>query len=278
MSKLPHIMVAPTGARRSVADHPALPVTIPQIVAEARHCFAAGAEGIHAHVRDRDGLHTLDAGLYTELLAELAAALPGMVVQITTEAVGRYSPEDQRALVQELHPGQVSIALREMIAGQDDAVLRRFYHWAADAGIGVQHILYTPQEVRLMEGYVARRVIPADGLELMFVLGQYGGARDSVPGDLAPYLAGRLGAIARAGWSVCAFGRHETACLLGALGQGGNARIGFENNLLNADGSLAPSNAARVEELVQAVAGGQTTALRSDGLSRKSPARGPAAC
>lgn len=251
--ELPRIMVAPTGARHSVGDHPALPISISQIATTARQCFAAGAQAIHAHVRDRSGQHCLDTGLYAELLAELAAVVPDMVVQITTEAVGRYSPKEQRALVQDLCPSQVSIALREMIVDQSDATLTQFYHWAVEAGIGVQHILYTPQEVRMLANYVARGVIPSGGLELMFVLGQYGGARDSRPGDLAAYLAERRKSIARAGWSVCAFGRHETKCLLGALRSGGKARIGFENNLLNSDGSLAHSNASRVGDLVQAL-------------------------
>ena len=254
VSKLPRIMVAPTGARRSAADHPALPITVPQIVEDARRCYASGAGAIHAHVRDRDEKHSLDAGLYTELLSELAVKVPDMVVQITTEAVGRYSPEQQRALVQKLCPGQVSIALREMIEDQSDATLTRFYHWAIEVGIGVQHILYSPQEVRMMEEHVARGVIPSTGLELMFVLGQYGGERDSQPEDLQPYLAERRGAIAFAGWSVCAFGRFEIDCLLNALQQGGKARIGFENNILNSDGSLAHSNSGRVAELMRAIA------------------------
>ena len=95
---LPCVMVAPNGARRGKADHPALPVTIPEIVACAVDCQAAGADGIHAHVRDAEGAHVLDAGLYAELIAALAQATPGLAVQITTEAVGRYSAAAQRAL------------------------------------------------------------------------------------------------------------------------------------------------------------------------------------
>lgn len=257
MPDLPNIMVAPTGARRTRADHPALPITIPEIVATARDCHAAGAGGIHAHVRDGAERHTLDAGLYRELLAELAAAVPDMVVQITTEAVGRYSPEDQRNLVRELRPEHVSVALREMVAGQDERDIREFYHWAHGAGITIQHILYSPREVRLFEEFVARGVIPSDGLELIFVLGQYGGHRDSLPGDIARYIHARAGAIADADWAVCAFGRHETDCLLHAVRAGGKARIGFENNLLNSDGSIASGNAERVAELVAGIGGEQ---------------------
>lgn len=247
-------MVAPTGARRGPADHPALPITIPQIVEEARSCFAAGAGAIHAHVRDGDGLHTLDAGLYRELLAELTKAVPEMTVQITTEAVGRYTPSQQRSLVRELRPAHVSIAMREITAGEDEAVSRTFYHWAYEAGIDVQHILYTPEEVQRLRDMVARDVIPIDGLEIIFVLGQYSGARDSSPEDLATYLTQRTGALAQAGFAVCAFGRQETACLVTAIRAGGNARIGFENNLLGEDGKLAPSNAARVLELSRRLA------------------------
>jgi len=250
-ARLPQIMVAPTGARRGPADHPALPITIPQIVAEARACFAAGAGAIHAHVRDVDGLHTLDVGLYRELLAELDNAVPEMVVQITTEAVGQYTPADQRALVRDLLPAHVSIAMREITAGEDEAVSRAFYHWAHDAGINVQHILYTPNEVQRMRDLVARGVVPAEDLEVIFVLGKYSGARDSDPADLTAYLAEKTGALEQAGFGVCAFGRRETACLVEAIRAGGNARIGFENNLWNEDGELAASNAARVVELTR---------------------------
>ena len=51
-------------------------------------------------------------------------------------------------------------------------------------------------------------------------------------------------------WSACAFGAQETACLIEAMRHCGKARIGFENNRLNADGSLVTDNAERVTELV----------------------------
>jgi 3-keto-5-aminohexanoate cleavage enzyme len=269
--RLPKIMVAPTGARRGAADHPALPVTIAQIVDEARACFAAGAGAIHAHVRDADGLHTLDAGLYRELLAELAKAVPDMVVQITTEAVGRYTPSQQRALVRELRPAHVSIAMREMTAGEDEATSREFYHWAHDAGIDVQHILYTPEEVQRLRDLVARDVVPVEDLEIIFVLGKYSGARDSRPEDLAAYLAERTGALGQAGFTVCAFGQRETACLVEAIRAGGNARIGFENNLFNEDGNPAASNAARVQELSDRLAQHQRAGVSLKEILEREP-------
>ena len=176
-----------------------------------------------------------------------------MMVQVTTEAVGRYSPEDQRAVVRELGHDQVSIALREMSEGQSEDELRSFYHWASGAGIGIQHILYTPREIRMFENLVASGVVPSAGVEMLFVLGQYSGVRESRPGDLSRYLHERRDSVAGAGWAVCAFGRHETECLVKGVMSGGKARIGFENNLFNLDGSVAAGNAERVAELVRAI-------------------------
>lgn len=251
---LPRIMVAPNGARRGKADHPALPVTIPEIVACAAECYAAGAGGIHAHVRDAEGAHVLDAGLYAELMAELARAVPEMAVQITTEAVGRYSPSEQRALVARLRPASVSVALREITAEPDARLTRTFFHDCAAQGLAVQHILYAAEEVDLLAALVADGTIPEGPLQILHVLGRYAAGQTSSPADLAVPLARQRAAGLAADWAVCAFGPAETDCLLAAIAQGGKARIGFENNLLMADGSLAASNAARVSELVSRLA------------------------
>lgn len=246
---LPEIMVAPNGARRTTADHPALPVTIPQTVATAKACFEAGAGGIHAHVRDAGQAHVLDAGLYAELVAELAREVPDMAVQITTEAVGRYTPEEQRALVRAVMPEMVSVALREMIPDADTSEAARFYQWAHEARIAVQHILYAPNEVSSLEELVAAGVIPGDDLQCLFVLGRYAKDQESDPLDLLPFLDTLKMSTLTADWAVCAFGRGETAALQAAFAAGGKARVGFENSLWNADGSLAADNAERVREI-----------------------------
>ena len=247
--RLPRLMVAPNGARRTPADHPAVPVTIAQIVDTARSCYAAGAGGIHAHVRDADGAHVLDPGLYRELIAELARVVPDMFVQITTEAVGRYSPAQQRAVVRDAGPGAASVSLREMLSGGDIASAQQFYHWAAESGIAVQHVLYAPAEFAELLALARSGIVPPGPVQVLFVLGRYTPNRRSTPADLPPYLAHFAGAPMPLDWAVCAFGHAETACLAAALNCGGKARVGFENNLLNADGNVAGDNAARVAEI-----------------------------
>ena len=120
-SPLPAIMIAPNGARKGKADHPALPVTIAETVKTALACQEAGADGIHAHVRDAKGKHILDAGLYSELLDELTKQTPDLYAQITTEAVGQYSPAEQRAVVEAVEPTAVSISVKEMLSDGETA-------------------------------------------------------------------------------------------------------------------------------------------------------------
>jgi 3-keto-5-aminohexanoate cleavage enzyme len=242
-------MVAPNGARRTTADHPAIPVTIQQIVETAEACFAAGAGGIHAHVRNNEQIHVLDAGLYNELTAELASAVPAMAIQITTEAVGRYSPEEQRSVVRAVMPDMVSVALREMAPGEDTAEAGRFYNWAHDEGIAVQHILYEPNELSRLLDLIGNAVIPESGLQCLFVLGRYARDQESDPLDLLPFLDTLNISDTPVDWAVCAFGRNETATLAAAFAAGGKARVGFENSLWNADGSVAFDNAERVREI-----------------------------
>ena len=109
--------------------------------------MAAGTDSLHGHVRDTEGRHVLDAKLYRELIAELARVVPGMAVQITTEAVGLYTPAEQRALVAEAQPATVSVALRDIRVEADKHLTRVFFHDCAAAGITVQHILYAGNEV-----------------------------------------------------------------------------------------------------------------------------------
>lgn len=246
---LPTIMVAPNGARRGKADHPALPVTIPEIVETARACHAMGAGAIHAHVRDAAEAHVLDAGLYRELIAEMARAVPAMPVQITTESAGFFTPTQQRALLREITPEGVSIALAEMLADGDRAAARRSYHALSEAGVAVQHILYDATQVGMLAAEIAAGTVPVSDVQVLYVLGRYSSGQQSDPAMLATFLDAAQNAGLRPDWAVCAFGQAETACLRYALSQGGKARVGFENNLHMLDGRLAPDNSARVREI-----------------------------
>lgn len=246
------ICVAPNGARRTHADHPALPVTPEEIAREAAACADAGASVIHLHVRDDAGSHSLDAARYRAAISSVRQAVGNrLLVQVTTEAVGMYSPAQQMALLRELRPEAASVALRELVP--DDSALpeaSRFFAWARSAGICLQFIVYEPAEARRLRTLVERGVLAQRTPATLFVLGRYSAGQQSDPLDLPGFLDGWPAAWP---WSVCAFGAREARCMAAAVGLGGHARVGFENNLLRPDGASASGNAdlvANVRTLV----------------------------
>lgn len=251
MRALPRLMVAPTGARRSKADQPALPITDAEVIEATLACQAAGADGVHLHLRDDRGAHLLDAVRYRDLLDELTACAPDLYLQVTSEAAGRYGSEAQRAMMRQLQPEHVSVAMREMVRTADDwSAARDFYHWAVDAGVAVQDILYAPQEVCAFTQAGVRDDIPGPARQIILVQGSYAdGSRDATA--LEAYLAPleESGLMPSIDWMVCAFGSAETASLARAAALGGKARVGFENSLINADGTQAKDNAERVREV-----------------------------
>jgi len=246
-------MVAPNGARRSKSDHPALPVTDEKIVATAVACAQAGADGIHVHIRDAEGLHEIDAGHYRAVLDQLREAVPDLYLQVTSESADRYSGEEQRQIMRALTPDHVSVAMREMVRVPADwDAAQDFYAWARDEGVDVQHILYSPQEVKAFSQALDDGRITGDHHLIQLVQGTYAhGAQGKAA--LADYLAELTPAADRSfDWMLCAFGAEETDSLIAAAKVGGKARVGFENSLWNRDGSLATDNAARVAEFVAA--------------------------
>jgi uncharacterized protein (DUF849 family) len=240
------VMVAPNGARRTKADHAKLPITPAEIATEAARCAEAGASVLHLHVRADVGRHSLDPARYRAAIDAVRQKLGGrMVIQITTEAVGRFGPAKQMALVRALRPEAVSLALAELIP--DDGATDHaaaFLAWLRHERIAPQYILYQPDEVTRFHELRRRGVIPQRRPFVLFVLGRYGDATEAQPRDLLPFLAAH---DADCPWAVCAFARREAACVLTAAGLGGHVRVGFENNLWLADGSLAASNAELVE-------------------------------
>lgn len=253
------IAVAPNGGRRTKSDHPALPLTSAELTATAAGCAEAGASMIHLHVRDRDGRHLLDAGAYAEAIEAVRREVgERLVVQITSEALGIYSREEQMEVVRAVRPEAVSLALRELAP---DAAAERdfggFLAWLRRERIVPQIILYTAEEAVRLDALRARGLVPFDGIPVLYVLGRYSAGQRSSPADLLPFIAEGMPRFGH--WMTCAFGGREVACVAAAALLGGHVRVGFENNLLLPDGSTAPSNAA----LVEATAG----ALKACGLA-----------
>jgi hypothetical protein len=156
------IAVAPNGGRRTKRDHPAIPLTPTELASTAAACRDAGAAMLHLHVRDADGRHLLDAEAYGHALAAIAAEVgDDLFLQVSSEALGRYRPAQQMAVVRAVHPPGVSLGLREYTADQaDERAFAGFLAWLFREQIVPQFILYAPEEADELRRLQERGLVP----------------------------------------------------------------------------------------------------------------------
>ena len=243
------LMCAPNGARKTKADHPELPIAAGELANCAESILDAGASLIHVHVRNTEGEHSLDVDEYRRVLAAIQARVgDSLVAQVTTEACGIYSKYEQMAMVRDLKPEAISIALREICpdaAAEGEAA--EFYAWLYQENVMAQHILYSPEEVERFQLLRARGVIPDSKPFVLFVLGRY---TSDLTGDVSQLARFIEAASVEMIWSVCCFGATEHEAVAIAARVGGHARVGFENNLELPNGSIADTNASLIANAV----------------------------
>ncbi len=271
------IAVAPNGARRTRADHSAVPITPEELAETAAQCAKAGASMIHLHVRDASGAHSLDPARYREAIAAVDERVGDqMVIQITTEACGVYAPAEQIAAVEALKPQACSVALRELCPSDSPADRQTYAAFLADCraeGVAVQHILYGAADVDRFLDLVRGGLPVSAAPQVLLVVGRYSAPDVSWRSELvdmvraltvgattqgettrgATTLGGAsedaLSAADRVHWAVCGFGVDQLLVTTAAAALGGHVRVGFENGLLLPDGREAPSNAHLVARM-----------------------------
>ena len=248
---LPKLMVAPNGSKRMKIDHESIPITIGEICSTAKACYNSGAEALHFHVRNNDGLHVLDSGLYKEALAELNLIVPKMHLQITTEAIGIYSPEHMRNLIYNVDTPGISIGIKEMIpSGNPTDEDIKVYKYLVEKETKIQHICYFPEELEILSKLIKVAELPNENTWCMFTIGDYTG-RKSDPNLIPMFLDSKKKNQINGDWAVCAFSVEEKECIKKAINLNGNIRVGFENSIHMFDGSVALNNESIVKEVFE---------------------------
>jgi uncharacterized protein (DUF849 family) len=224
--------------------HPALPVSLAELVAELTACFRAGATGVHLHVRDDLGAETLDPAAVGETCRRVrqAAHEAGTPVEIGLTTGAWIVPDRRERIAMIRDWSGVDCATVNLSEDGFEDVMAAML----EVGIGIDVGLSAPQE---MDRLIASGLLPhaqrvsleLDGGEPYFLRGE--------PAAIAQQVND---ALDEAG-STCprlTHGMNDWTWPLvrDAFRRGHDTRVGFEDSVLLPDGTTARNNA----ELVQA--------------------------
>jgi len=242
------ITVAPTGAEVAKADHPQLPVTLEELVAEAKACEAAGAALVHVHVRDADAAPTLDPGVLRDTVEALREQTD-LIVQLSTGG-SVHDPLETRLAVLDARPDSCSLTCGTVNFG-DDVFLNpwpfmvRLHERARDLGVIPEYELFDLGQVASLRRLLDTHGLPFGGrVHCDLVLGVPGG----MPGTPAALVAAVQALPEQVtSWSATGIGRTHLPVLATTLALGGHLRVGMEDNLVFARGREVRDNAELVE-------------------------------
>jgi len=252
MSKPCIICVAITGSVPRKEDNPAVPITVDEQVESTQAAFEAGATICHAHVRNDDQTTSSDPEKFARLKEGLEKHCPGMIIQFSTG--GRSGAGQERGGMLPLRPDMASLTV-----GSNNFPTRVYENppdlvdWLASEMIAydikpeieafdLSHIF---QAAKMQED--GRLKGPA---YVQFVMG----VKNAMPVDREVfdfYLRTMQRLLPDSEWCAAGIARHQIEVNEWCVAAGGHARTGLEDNIRMNRETLAPSNAALVERVVE---------------------------
>ena len=252
MSKPCIICVAITGSVPRKEDNPAVPITVDEQVESTQAAFEAGATICHAHVRNDDQTTSSDPEKFARLKEGLEKHCPGMIIQFSTG--GRSGAGPERGGMLPLRPDMASLTVgSNNFPKRVDENPPDLVDWLASEMItydikpeieafDLSHIF---QAAKMQED--GRLKGPA---YVQFVLG----VKNAMPVDREVfdfYLHTMKRLLPDSEWCAAGIARHQIEVNEWCVAAGGHARTGLEDNIRMNRDTLAPSNAALVERVVE---------------------------
>jgi len=245
------ITVAITGSLPTKANNPAVPISIAEQVESTQAAFEAGATLAHCHVRDDAGKPTSEPERFARLMEGIRRHCPGMIVQLSTG--GRSGTGRERGGMLPLRPDMASLS-----TGSCNFPTRIYENspelvdWLA--GLMLEYGVKPEIEVfdlsMLFKAVEMEQAGEIRGpLHVQFVMG----VKNAMPVDRRAFefyveTVGRLAPDAT--WTGAGIGKDQLTLVRWSLELGGHCRTGLEDNVRLDRHTLAPSNAALVEQAV----------------------------
>ena len=252
MSKPCIICVAITGSVPRKEDNPAVPITVDEQVESTQAAFEAGATICHAHVRNYDQTTSSDPEKFARLKEGLEKHCPGMIIQFSTG--GRSGAGPERGGMLPLRPDMASLTV-----GSNNFPTR-VYENPPDLVDWLASEMITYDIKPEIEAFDLSHIFQAAKMQedgrlkgpayVQFVMG----VKNAMPVDREVfdfYLHTMKRLLPDSEWCAAGIARHQIEVNEWCVAAGGHARTGLEDNIRMNRDTLAPSNAALVERVVE---------------------------
>ncbi len=250
------ICVAITGSLPRKKDNPAVPITVSEQIESTHAAFEAGASIVHAHVRNDDESPSSDPDKFAELKEGVEKHCPGMIIQFSTG--GRSGAGKTRGDMLSLRPDMASLSV-----GSNNFPTRVYENppdlidWLA-AEMKTNGVKPEIEAFDLSHIFKAaemhKRGQISDTPYVQFVMG----VQNAMPADRQVF-DWYVETVKRlfgpdAPWCAAGIGANQSVLNEWSVSAGGHARTGLEDNIRLDKHTLAPSNAALVDRLVDVCA------------------------
>ena len=252
MSNKPCIIcVAITGSLPRKANNPAVPISVAEQIESTQQAFEAGATIAHLHVRNDDESPSSDPDKFALLQEGLVKHCHGMIIQFSTG--GRSGAGEERGGMLPLKPDMASLTV------SSNNFPTRVYEnppqlvdWLASEMI-TYNIKPEIEAFDLSHIHQAIAMWRAGKIAatpyIQFVMG----VKNAMPADRATfdfYIETLKRLSPESEWCAAGIGPHQITLNEWCVASGGHARTGLEDNVRMDRSTLAPSNAALVERVV----------------------------
>lgn len=252
------VNLAPTGMVPTKAMNSHVPVSVAEIVEDAKLCVSLGVSMLHLHARDEAGHPTYKKEIYARLIGSIRESCPDVVICVSLSGRdfgGFEERSDPLNLTGDLKPDMASLTLASMNFSQTASVnspemIQRLAGRMAEAGIKPELEVFDTGMVNYAHYLVQKGLIkPPHYFNL--ILGNIATAQ-AKPAHLGLMLS-ELPADSL--WSGGGVGAAQLTMNTMGLLYGNGVRVGLEDYLwLDRERTLPASNAAMVRRVTELAA------------------------
>ncbi|MBI4896984.1 MAG: 3-keto-5-aminohexanoate cleavage protein [Actinobacteria bacterium] len=244
-----------SGIVASKEQCPGIPYTPEEYASEARRAVEEGASMIHIHARTPDGAPSFEIEDYRNITDAIKAECPDVVINYSTGAVG-LSVEKRLEYLRELRPDVAALNMGSMnyakyskrrkqfvfsfVFENSFDVIIQFLTAMNEYGIRPEHECFELGHIGSLIPLIDMGILEQP-LQVSCVMGVLGGA-PATPDNLA-HMAKQVPEYDGVNnWGLVGVSREQWELIPRALEEGGNVRVGFEDNFYLPDGEMASSN------------------------------------